>query len=310
MSLRQYLRECRLVVEGGDGQGLDLSDLHLKFTITKSDAQSPNVADVTVYNLADDTARRIRDEFTVVTLEAGYRGNVGVIFRGNIKQVRVGRESATDTYLNIAAADGDAAYNGALVNVTLAAGATQSQQVEAAARPMSAHGVDQGFTADLGATKLPRGKAMFGLSREYLRQSALASGTTWSIQDGRLQLVKRTGVLPGQAILLTPDTGLVGAPEQTDKGVTVQCLLNPQLRVGGKVKLDNSLVNLEKVQLATPKGGAGATPSTPAAIAADGVYRLLVVEYSGDTRGGDWYCNLTCLGVDETAPADAQVDPE
>ena len=42
---------------------------------------------------------------------------------GLIKQVRIGRENGTDTFLNIAAADGDKAYNFAVVNATLAAGA-------------------------------------------------------------------------------------------------------------------------------------------------------------------------------------------
>ena len=45
----------------------------------------------------------------------------------------------------------------------------------------------------------------------------------------------------------------------------------------------------------------------PASINADGLYRLLTVEHRGDTRGNDWYSELVCLDVDETAPPGKKV---
>ena len=125
----QYIRRCNLVVSGVSGDGLDLSNLRIVFKIKKSDAQTPNTAEIRVYNLAPETAKQIRKEFKRVVLQAGYESNYGVIFDGNIKQVRMGRESGTDTYIDIAAGDGDDAYNYAVVNTTLAAGAKQSDQI-------------------------------------------------------------------------------------------------------------------------------------------------------------------------------------
>ncbi|MGC8165472.1 hypothetical protein ACP3WT_28400, partial [Salmonella enterica] len=68
------------------------------------------------------TRQRIEQEFTRIVLQAGYAGNYGIIFDGSVKQVRRGRENQTDTYLDITAADGDSAYNFAVVNTSLAAG--------------------------------------------------------------------------------------------------------------------------------------------------------------------------------------------
>jgi hypothetical protein len=73
--------------------------------------QTPNSADVRIYNVADSTAERIKNEFTQVVIQAGYQANFGLVFRGTIKQIRKGREDAKDTYVDITAADGDAAYN-------------------------------------------------------------------------------------------------------------------------------------------------------------------------------------------------------
>ena len=93
----QYIRRCNLVVSGASGDGLDLSSLRIVFKIKKSDAQTPNTAEIRVYNLAPDTAKQIRKEFKRVVLQVGYESNYGVIFDGNIKQVRMGRENGTDT---------------------------------------------------------------------------------------------------------------------------------------------------------------------------------------------------------------------
>ena len=301
----QYLRKCTLIVAGASGEGLDLSPMRIVFKTKKSDAQTPNTAEIRVYNLAPATAQQIRKEFTTVTLQAGYESNYGIIFTGNIKQVRFGRENGTDTYIDIAAGDGDDAYNFAVVNTTLAAGAKQSDQIAAAGRAMEGRGVGVGYVAETGAAALPRGKVMYGMARDYLRQSAKASSTTWSIQDGKLQLVSLTGTLPNQAILLNSKSGLVGTPEQTNDGIKARCLLNPLLKIGGKIMIDEKDVAEAKL----PDTDKKADANKPASIASDGQYRVLTIEHSGDTRGNDWYSDIVCLDVDETAPPGKQVKP-
>lgn len=279
----QYLRKCSLIVAGVD-QGLDLSGLRIRFSVKRSDAQTPNAAEIRVYNLAPNTVRQIRDEFTRVILQAGYEENFGVIFDGDIKQVKFGREGGTDTYVDIAAGDGDAAYNFAIVNTTLAAGARQSDQIRAALAPMAERGVAAGYIDTTDDRALPRGKAMFGMSRDYLRRSADTTATTWSIQDRKVQFVKRTGLLPGQAVALSSATGLVGVPEVTNDGVYIRSLLNPLLVIGGQVQVSGSTD-------------------------ADGIYRILVVEHTGDTHGNEWYSTITGLLVDPSAPKGQQVAP-
>lgn len=294
---RQYLRRCNLIVANEKGEGLDLSQLRIVFSIKRSDAQTPNAAEIRVYNVAAETANRIRKEFTSVTLQAGYESNYGIIFAGNIKQVRIGRESGVDSFIDIAAGDGDNAYNNSVVNTTLAAGASQRDQINASSQAMASKGVSQGYIDNTGSSKLARGKVMYGMSRDYLRQSAEASNASWSIQDGKIQFVQLTGVLPSQAVVLNSKTGLIGVPEQTNDGISAKCLLNPMLKIGGKVQINENDI------AEAPKN----SDKKPPEIEADGFYRILVVEHNGDSRGNDWYSQLTCLGIDATQPRSKQV---
>lgn len=294
---QQYLRAFSLVVFGTDLNGLDLSELRCKFVVKRSDTMTPNVADIRVYNLEEKTAIRIQQEFKRVILQAGYEGNYGVIFQGNIKQVIIGRESATDTFIDIVAGDGDRAYNFAIVNATVAAGGTQADQVQAAIGAMGPKGVTAGHLGDFPPEKLPRGKVMYGNARNYLLNSAQTTDKTWSIQDEKVTFVSKKSYLPGERVVLTSKTGMIGTPQQTNEGVNAKCLLNPMLKIGGRVEIDNKSIERLKINLTVPNSPA----NIPAPLTADGVYYLLVVEHQGDTRGVEWYSSLICLNVDVTS---------
>lgn len=287
----QYLRKCTLLISNNKGDALDLSLLHIKFIVKRSNVQSPNMAEIRVYNLEKNTINRIEKEFSNVTLQAGYESNFGVIFQGNIKQILRGQENATDKFIDIIAGDGDLAYNFGVVNTTISAGTTQKEQVEAAAKAMSLGGITLGYVENLPTNKLPRGKVLFGMGRDYLKQSAESSNQAWSIQDGKIQFIPLTSYLPGEAVVLSSKTGVIGNPTQTNEGININCLLNPKIRIGGRVQIDNKAVQRMKIDLSQP----GSPANIPAPLSEDGVYFVLSIEYSGDTRGQDWYSKLICL---------------
>lgn len=291
---RCWLRACSLLAGADSGDGLDLSELRITFQTRKGDVETPNSAEINIYNLSGDTAGRIRREFTQVALSAGYEGNAGLIFRGNIRQVRTWRENGTDAVLSILAADGDRAYNFATVNTTLAAGSRPADRVRACQGAMAEKGAQAGYVPDLDGQALPRGKVMYGMARQYMRDEARDTDTDWSIQDGKVQMVPRKGYLPGEAVLLTHETGLVGTPEQTQNGLTVRALLNPLLRIGGRIKLDNASVKRMQTPLKIAAGQGAARLDD------DGIYRIIKVEFKGDTRGNDWYADMLCIGIDDT----------
>ncbi len=309
-STYQYERAVSLVVFGSDLQGVDLSELRIKFAVKRSDTRSPNMADIRVYNLsqatADDLVARLSPKIASdgltfergrVILQAGYSSNFGVIFKGNIKQLIIGRESSTDTFLDIIAGDGDSAYNFAVVNSTIAPGATSIDQVNAAITSMTPKGVTEGHIGTMPSESLPRGKVLYGNARNYLSNIAATADKTWSIQDEKVTFVSNTSYLPGEAVLMSSKTGMIGTPQQTSEGINIKCLLNPKLAISGRVKIDNALVEKMKINLQV----VGSAANTPPQLRNDGFYYILVVEHQGDTRGVEWYSNLICLSLDPSA---------
>lgn len=266
-----------------------------------------------IYNLKKETAAKIGGEFNMITLQAGYEnGNFGIIFQGTIKQTATGRERNVDSYVDVWAADGDDWYNFAVISLALKAGQTPAQIITAIQSSPSVNGVPVvNFAGDAteliaGAAAgtqqaLSRGKTMFGMSREYARDWASKYGYSWSLQNGQFVVVPITGYRPGEAVVLSSTTGLIGIPEATADGVKVRALLNPLIRIGCLVQIAQGDINHITMQ----QQGLSYNPSTPAVAGlatAQGFYRVMTAEFEGDTRGNAWYVDLICLAVDISAP--------
>jgi hypothetical protein len=305
-----YPRKCGLVVTTG-AKALDLSELRIRFQVEAMDIDRPQTAAIRVYNLSDATAKQIKAEYQSVSLQAGFQnGQFGVIFSGTIMQYRRGRESAIDSYVDLLCAAGDKAHNASLISKTLAAGSSLNDRAQAALAQMQKDDptvVKGEFPTDLGTGGiLPRGKVLFGLSRAAMSDVADTNASSWSIgPDGVLRMVKLTGYAAGDIVKLTSRTGMVLIPEQTQNGIKVSCLLNPLIKVGGRVQIDNKSINTTTVQ----QQGFPAYSDIAlfASTAADGIYRAIVIEHHGDTRGPEWDTDLVCLALDPSSPSVAGI---
>jgi len=304
MTVAQYIRKASLLVGESEGSALDLSALRFRFAVRRGDIQTPNTADIRVYNVSENTAQAIEKEFTRVVLQCGYEGNFGIIFDGSIKQVRRGRESTTDTFIDITAADGDSAYNFAVIAAPLAAGSRPEQQAAAVLRSMAEFGISQGYAPIFKNNPLPRGKVMFGMARDEMRKIAANTSTSWSIQDGKLNMVPLSAYIPGEEPILTAQTGVIGLPEQTQNGIKLKTLLNPNLKIGQAVRLDNASIQRFRFGLAVNQSGTNLITEQSNKIQNDGKYYVMIAEHVGDTRGQEWYTDLTCLAIDAAIPAE------
>ena len=180
-----WQRRAQLLIGQDDGQWLDVSELRIRFHVEQALVGKPGHAVITVNNMANDTAQRIQREGAPVILQAGHEGNAGLIFRGTAIQIRRGRESQTDTFLEITAIDGDVAYMYATVNVSMAAGWTHTDQLKEMQKGMQAKGVDPGYTGELYQNKAVRGKALFGAVRDHMHDFSVSTGTEWAINMSR-----------------------------------------------------------------------------------------------------------------------------
>jgi hypothetical protein len=280
--------------------------MHIQFRVFAPDVDAtPPTAYVRIWNLKTQTAEQVRNEFDTVTLQAGY-DEVGTIFEGTIVQTKRGAANATDRYLDIMASDLDLFRNFTIVNQTLAAGANQKDVYDAIVKAGGDNVKTGSVPSDLGTGgTLPRGKVLFGMGREVMTGVAKNTDTTWFSQNGKINLVKTRGYLPGEIVVLNQNTGMIGVPETTNDGVEVKCLINPKIQVGCRVKIDNAQIANAKVNrdVADPR----VSSMFPASLSGDGTYRVLVVEHVGDNRGTTYESTLTCLAVDASASLGSSV---
>lgn len=302
----QYLREASLLVVG-QTEIIDLSELQFKFQVNQSTRESPNSASIRVYNLSEDTAKRITGkspvEFTGVKLKAGYQGQSSQIFSGTIKQFRKGRENALNSYLDILAAENDPEYNFGVCNTNAPAGFSVNQTIGRVADQIQLKFAAGQIPQGTGGT-LPRGKVLWGMARNIFRNEAQSQRCSWSIQDGSITMIPLDGYLPGEAVVITAATGMIGVPQQTDEGINVRTLLNPKLKIGARIKLDNASINTtqaqesSKIEFSQFRFDSRTGRQVVANTSLDGFYFLYVIEHGGDTRGNEWFSDLICLAID------------
>jgi hypothetical protein len=284
----QYIRKASLVL-GNSTDGIDLSAMQFSFETKQADIEFPQTCSIRIYNLSSDTTKKIKtDAYTRVILSAGYdSGAFGVIFDGEIVQARLGRESAVDTFMDILAAEGYSNHQ-ATINQTIAAGSSVVDAGNAAASAMGTSLNTNGYNPNF---KLPRGQALYGMARDALHKAAATAGCSYFYANGAVQMVPLQGYRTGDAVVLNANTGMIGWPEQTQEGIKIQCLLNPLIDVGSRVKIDNA--SILRAQVSTSITFVNTLPQ----VDDDGLYRVYVIEHKGNTRGNEWYSNIVALSI-------------
>ena len=293
---KNWIRHISIVAEGAAGS-LELSNMRCRVTTKQNTVSSPNLADIRITNLSPATAQPFmkKGEYSKITITAGYEDNYGVIFKGDIVQAVIGRENVTDTYLDLFARDGELWHNYAVVNKTFAAGSTPKDHYDEAIKSMVKFGAKAGYLGvDLSTPVYPRAVTLYGMARDVLRTICLSKNASWTTQNGDVHMVPIDKPLPGGAIDLNSMTGLVGMPSQTIGGIIFKCLVNPNIKVHGLVHVNQSSINQAALQRGID-GGIEYAAGTMPTIAADGIYKVHVIDVELDTRGNPWYQTLTCL---------------
>lgn len=266
--MRQFGRQFQLDIIG-KSDTLVINNLRISFDIDKTINEKPNPATIWVWNLNRSHLNQILSgAFDKVALSVGYQ-TLTQIYSGDITKASVQRHDL-DFILTLECADGFRAYTQARITSTLKSGSNDEQILTELSKTLP--NVNLGTVEVTNKRKLPRGKVMNGDTRELLNRLARNSGADWSIQDGELVFLPKNKVLKAEAILISQETGMVNAPEHTDDGLELQCLLNPQLVIGGLVEVKSILDYF------------------------NGQYKVVKLLHSGDAMEGDWLSKMTVVG--------------
>lgn len=311
---KQFLRDYSLYVSGPkykvyEGEGTQLAreikaPLRISFRISKTITREPNRAYIKIYNLSPNTEREIIQEGSQVILKAGYIENSGVIFKGQIFQPLRKKESATDYITTLTCLDGDAYLNLGFLSGTITSNKTRRQIASQVLRDSNIS-LDSFSTEELPETsfvdgsspKNERAKVVFGEPSKYLDNISKMGNSSFYIENNEGRFFNPSSTKgKNEAHLITVETGMVGFPHQIPYGVSVKCLLNPLIRLGDFIKIDNKSVVLDEM-------GIGDNDYYAHLLNADGIYRVIGIDYTGDSQSDEWYTEIKAVTQAGLIPA-------
>lgn len=229
--------------------------------IEHSSGARPNKAKITIHNLSGRNANIVEQSNTTCQLLAG-EDVPGLLFRGDISRAETRQESPTRQTI-IEAAEGQRIYRDGYIERSWPANTTRSQVLSDL---LLAMGAARGYVSpQLPEVRYAQGLVWGGRCAELLDLIYDSdAGERWSLQGTVVDVIARGETKPGNAILLAPDSGLIGVPRRTKGGgVKFKSTLNPRLRPNAGVQLDAQI------------GG--------------GLYRLAKITHEVDSRGLVWH---------------------
>lgn len=283
MSGELWDRVVRMTFEGKGGK-LTVEELSMEFSISKTIGSKQNTATLSIFNLSPSQRKQLGDEFDKVTVEAGHRkSTVGVILKADVSDVTNVQDGA-DIRSDVECGDGDKAIQKGGVSKTFPKGTKPKAIVEHLAKslPDVAMGEIKGLD-DLPATTRPY--SVFGHSWRELDTLGRAHGFYWSIQNGEFQALKADQAM-GEVAVLSRESGLIGAPSLTDKGVKLTAILRPEFAPGKVIRVRSAFLDEESARAKRDSDEGG------------GLYRIASVEFRGGNRQNDFYAEIEANRVE------------
>lgn len=279
--MRLFGRECVVLIGRPPTAGeyalqtptaLRIEGLRIAFKVVRDLRPTPNTAEVSIWNLSPESRAKIDSAGQRVVLVAGYTGADGQIFSGDARRTSSSKQGP-DWVTKIEAGDGERAYKFARVSESFGPGAKLADVVVKTVGQLK---TDPGSTADKVKNfvgEFASGYTQHARASTELTRLLSPLGWTWSMQDGRVELLGPNETVQEEAPRLTPETGLVGSPtidppqKKGQKAVLkVRALLLPRLRPGQRLVIESE--------------------------AHRGVFRAEKVTHTGDTWGNDWYTDI------------------
>lgn len=296
-------RVAELVVGKSGGNGILIKDLRVSFGIEKTASETLNNSKISIYNLNPDNRKLVETPNNAVILKAGYSEDIGAItiFVGIIRRsltIREGVDWVTELELD----DGLIAYRDSKFSLTFPPGAKGSDVIAGVAKEFDLPVLP--IPADIASKTYPNGFSFVGRSRDAMGKVCQYLGAEWSIQNQQIQVLKKGGVAKRTAILLSPETGLIGSPALEAKtlsdkaaakqGITTNSsgVIKRNTEKNGDIKERLEIQGYKCKSLLQPT----ILPGDLVKLKSEGIDNFFKVEkvvHSGDNFGADWHSELS-----------------
>jgi hypothetical protein len=251
---------------------IKVSELRVKFEVRKNIESNKNFANVSIYNLSNDSRNRISsDALNLLILKAGYLNNVGLvtICKGNITDV-IHEFKTPEIITNLYCKDGFKSIKNKNITLSFSENTRLSRVIEVITSKL---GLPVKFANYDKSAFFKTGYACVGSISEVLDDLSKQFDFDWSIQNGEVQILNKNTSTSIQSVFLSTATGLIETPtrlvrlaDDTTTRYQITALLQPNLEVGDLISVESKTLN--------------------------GVFKVQQLTHSGDTHGADWITKI------------------
>ena len=225
---------------------LDSDNVDLEFVTNFDDDLEANEAEITVYNLSQNTIKNLIVNKSI-SIKAGYKNDTGVLFKGFISKVKT-KKDGVDKVTTIYALDSFDLQERDLADITYAAGTTASYILKdlinkthlpiAAFEPKKDHTYEDEVSISNG---------LMASIREYSN----VCGISTYINKGKVYSQHISKGLNGY-FNLSPETGMIGSPseyteeieaednKETINGFEAEMLLQHRITTGSVINVNSN----------------------------------------------------------------------
>jgi len=219
----------------------------------------------------------------IVMLNAGYEGNVKLLFRGDIRNI-IPERSKADKIYTIYAGDGERSIKKSYFSKAFEKGTPIKEIILDVVASFK-----DTFTGDIkGINNFNNkllGTSYSGASKDVLDKLALDYGFSWSIQNNKITIFRDDPAnAENPVIILSRNSGMIGSPSVTEVGVDVIAQLNPALEVNNLIKVESDFPSIQLASVYFRKIDR---------LLGDGIFRINKVVHSGDNRSLAWTSSIT-----------------
>ncbi len=265
MSMRQYLRQISVEIEGADRSVLIIEELRITFDLHIDDQSSSSPSTAKIWNLAKASASHIAEPRQVVRVKAGYGDitNSAPIFDGEIRRV-LHERTGVDRVTTIVLGRSDSATSGALVCISLVEPVKLRDLVR---RVVDAMGLRIESDNAVPDEELEDGFFYTGSAKSALKDLLEPHKVTAYEVGGVMHFTHRDNEPERGTFFLSHATGLIGTPSLTeDEGFRAKMALNRSIELSQLVEVGSEAV--------------------------DGWFRVKTLVHRGDNWGGEFVTEI------------------
>lgn len=310
--MSRFGRVFSLIIGEGGKQGLEIDNLRCNFDIVKNVSKNPNRSRIRIYNLSPDNRKLLESPDIRCVFKAGYYEEDGPleVYQGDVALVFSTYDRA-DVITEIQLGEGFKAIRDSMISLSYKEGVTSKKVLQDIAAKMK---LTLSMPNDVPTRTWQNGLAFHGAGRQGLDKICAATGLSWSIQAGALQVIRSGGTTNRTVFDLSADSGLIGSPERTRQG-------KQEVAIDPEDKDAQKLLKARSRQITATQEEDGwriRSLLLPTLLPADrvklssrtvqGVFVINDLRHFGDTHQGDWITELKIVDP-KSASTDTRAQP-